>query len=241
MLGMKGLAQLKSLARHWLLPQTCSHCRETLAPDWHEPLCASCLKDLVPAEPPFCLRCGEPLSGGRALCPACSGRPFACRLIRAAFLYRGPVPELVHGFKYRGRRDAAQAAGRWMAGHFPRFPELSGCHALVPVPLHRRRLRERGYNQAEMLARGLGAGAGLPVMDLLERPQSTKPQWDLDRESRRRNLAGAFRAGPPAQGKSLLLVDDVCTSGTSLEECGRALHRAGAARVAAFVLARQTL
>jgi len=109
------------------------------------------------------------------------------------------------------------------------------------VPLHPRRLRERGYNQALLLAEGLAPALSLPVWDVLSRPKDTKPQWDLDKESRRRNLAAAFQAGPEARGKSLLLVDDVCTTGASLEGCGRALHRAGAARVAAFVLARQTL
>ncbi len=235
------LSQLKATALHWLLPQTCCHCREDLASDWREPLCPACLSKLVPAEPPFCLRCAEPLLNGKILCPACSGHPCACRTIRAAFLYKGPVPALAHGFKYRGRQDAAQAAGRWMAGHFARFGELSGCDALVPVPLHPRRLRERGYNQAEILARELSRATGLPMKNLLERPKATKPQWDLDQEARRQNLSGAFVAKPQVKGLRLLIIDDICTSGSSLEECGRALHRAGASRVAAFVFARQTL
>ena len=233
--------RLASLALRWLLPQTCSHCREDLPEDWAQPLCAGCRKGLTVSQPPFCMRCADPLSGGGVLCRSCAGRPFACRLVRAAFLYRGPVPGLVHGFKYRGRRDAARTAGRWMAARFPAFPELSGFEALVPVPLHPRRARERGYNQAALLAAGLSGGTGLPVLDLLERVRDTRPQWDLGREPRRKNLAGAFRAQAGARGRSLLLVDDVCTSGTSVEECGRALHRAGAARVAAYVLARQTL
>jgi ComF family protein len=128
-----------------------------------------------------------------------------------------------------------------MAESFARWPELAGYDALVPVPLHPKRLRERGYNQAELLARELGGRIGLPVLDLLERAKATKPQWDLDKESRLKNLAGAFTAGAETKGLSLLLIDDVCTTGASLEECGRALHRAGAERVAAFVFARQTL
>ena len=230
-----------AVLRQCLLPQTCAHCREDLSPVAASPLCPRCRLGLTPAEPPFCLRCAEPLPGARRLCRACSGRPFACRLMRAAFLYRGPATGLVYAFKYRGRRTAAKVAGLWMAAAFPRFPELSGYEALVPVPLHPRRLRERGYNQALLLAEGLAPALALPVWNILSRSKSTRPQWDLDKESRRRNLAGAFAAGPQARGKSLLLVDDVCTTGASLEECGRALHRAGAARVAAFVLARQTL
>jgi ComF family protein len=128
-----------------------------------------------------------------------------------------------------------------MASHLARFNELSGYDALVPVPLHPERLCERGYNQAGILAQELGLATGLPVKALLERPKATKPQWDLDREARRKNLSGAFTAKPQARGLSLLIIDDICTSGSSLEECGRALHRAGSPRVAAFVFARQTL
>jgi ComF family protein len=175
------------------------------------------------------------------LCRTCSGRAFSCRLIRAAFFYRGPVPGLVHAFKYRGRRRAARTAGRWMACLLPGLPELGGHDAVVPVPLHPRRLRERGYNQAAELAAPVAAAAGLPVLDLLARVKSTRPQWGLDRRSRAENLAAAFQACPRAEGRSVLLIDDVCTSGASLEECGRALRRAGARRVSAFVLARQTL
>jgi ComF family protein len=236
---MAFLTRLQALALHWLLPQTCAHCREDLPPDWTPPLCASCRGGLEPAGPPFCQRCAEPLAPGKSLCRSCAGRPFSCRLLRAAYLYRGPAASLVLGFKYRGRRAAARDAGRWMAGHWRRFPELSGYDTLVPVPLHPRRLRERGYNQAELLAEGLSSGIGLPVMDLLERGRDTRPQWDLAKEERRRNLLGAFRAKRQARGLSLLLVDDVCTTGASLEECGRALHRAGARRVAAFVFSRQ--
>ena len=235
------MARWGALARHWLLPQVCAHCREDLPTDWDDPLCGTCRKDLAPAQPPFCLRCADPVRDGGTLCRACSGRPFACRLVRAAFLYRGPAPALVHAFKYRGRRAAARAAGRWMACLLPRFPELSGHDTLAPVPLHPRRLRERGYNQAGLLAAEVARALGLPVLDLLQRAKATRPQWDLDRRSRARNLAGAFVAAPQARGKSVLLIDDVCTSGASLEECGRALLRAGAARVTAYVLARQTL
>jgi ComF family protein len=128
-----------------------------------------------------------------------------------------------------------------MACRLSRFPELCGHDTLVPVPLHPRRLRQRGYNQAGLLAEGLARLAGLPVLELLRRCKPTRPQWDLDRQSRRDNLAGAFLASSQARGRRVLLIDDVCTSGASLEACARALRRAGAARVAAYVFARQTL
>jgi ComF family protein len=146
----------------------------------------------------------------------------------------------VHAFKYRGRQTAAIAAGRWMAARLTALPELSGFDTLVAVPLHPRRLRERGYNQARILADALAKASALTVRDLLTRLKPTKPQWDLDRIARRRNLRGAFAALPEARGRKILLIDDVCTSAASLDECGRTLALAGADQVAAFVLARQT-
>ncbi|MBI5240680.1 MAG: ComF family protein [Elusimicrobia bacterium] len=235
------LVRAGRLLGHWLLPQTCAHCREDLNPDWSDPLCGPCRAGLPQARPSFCLRCAEPVREAGEFCRDCSGGAFACSLIRAAFLYQGPVPGLVHAFKYRGRRRAAEAAGRWMACLLPGLPELSGHDAAAPVPLHPRRLRERGYNQARLLALQVGAAAGLPVLDLLARVKPTRPQWGLGRDARAQNLAAAFQAGPAARGLSVLLVDDVCTSGASLESCAAALRRAGARRVGAFVFARQTL
>ncbi len=237
---MSALDTLKDIVLDWVFPQTCAHCREDLPKRWEGPLCSSCLKELKPSEPPFCLRCAEPVPSTRSHCRACSTRLFACRQVRAAFLYKGALPGVVHSFKYRGRLGAARAAGRWMARALPRFPELSGFDALVPVPLHPRRLAERGYNQAGLLATELSAAAGLPVLELLERRKPTAPQWSLDRDARRENLAGAFVAGAAAKGLKLLLIDDVCTSGSSLEGCAKALQGAGAASVSGYVLARQT-
>jgi predicted amidophosphoribosyltransferase len=129
-----------------------------------------------------------------------------------------------------------------MAEDFPRHAELAGFDALVAVPLHPRRERERGYNQAEILARELSAATGLPVLDLLERRRARAPSWRLGRAERRAELAGAFaaRAGAEtaAAGRRLLLIDDVCASATTLEECALALRRAGARDVAGYVFAR---
>lgn len=221
-----------------LLPQTCPACR--LDTGHSEALCAPCRSRLVPAEPPWCLRCAEPLRSGRSHCPPCSSRLFACGIIRAAFLYRGPMPSLVHAFKYNGRVTAARLAGQWMAQALERFPELGGFDALVPVPLHPARLRERGYNQAGLLATEISAHTGLPVRELLTRRTNTKQQWTLGRAERLKNLKGAFVCGPGVAGSRILIIDDICTSGASLEACAQALQEAGAAKVSGYVLARQS-
>ena len=225
---------------HVLLPRACAHCRCDLPFREEGPLCAACADAVPPPPDPACARCAAALGARRDYCGACAGRLFACRLIRAAAAHRGPAASLVHAFKFRGSPAAARAAGRLMARDFARRPELSGFDALVPVPLHPRRERERGYNQAEILARELGAATGLPLLHLLERPRGAAPSWSLRRDARREELAGAFtaRAGDGARGKRLLLVDDVCASATTLEECALALRRAGAVDAAACVFVR---
>lgn len=225
---------------HVLLPRACAHCREDLPFQSREPLCAGCAAALPPPPDPACARCGGALGVRRDFCAGCAGRLFACRLARAAVSYRGSAASLVRAFKFRGFPRAARAAGRAMAADFPRRAELAGFDALVPVPLHPRRERERGYNQALLLARELGAATGLPVAELLERRRDSAPSWRLGRVARRAELAGAFfpRAGDGARGRKLLLIDDVCASATTLEECALALRRAGARDVAGYAFAR---
>lgn len=225
---------------HVLLPRSCAHCRGDLPFRDEGPLCAACAAALPPPPEPSCSRCAAALGARLGLCGACSGRLFACRLIRAAAAHRGSAASLVHAFKFRGSPGAARAAGRLLAADRARRPELAGFDAVVAVPLHPRRERERGYNQAEILAREVAAASGLPLLNLLERKRAAAPSWSLGRARRKAELAGAFaaRPGDGAAGKRLLLVDDVCASATTLEECALALRRAGAADVAASVFAR---
>ena len=217
-------------ALHVLLPRACAHCRADLPLGDAEPLCAACG------------RCDGRLGARRDLCPSCAGRLFACRLIRAATAHHGPAASLVHAFKFRGLPSAARAAGATMAREMERRPVLSGFDALVPVPLHPERERRRGYNQAELLAREIGAATGLPILTLLERRRWGAPSWRLGRLGRKTTLSGAFVLGAGCEkstdGRRLLLIDDVCATGTTLEECARALRGAAARDVAAWVFAR---
>lgn len=224
----------------WLWPKACAHCREDLSADAASPLCLACRLKLLPVEPPFCGRCCEPLARG-AHCRRCERRPFSCSPVRAAFRYEASAVSMVHAFKYNGRRSAARAAGEWMASAFARFPELGRVDAVVPVPLHPARRRQRGYNQAALIAEAFAARLDLPVVDQLRRMRETPPQWSLDRKAREENVRGAFCVLKASEIKGLnaLLVDDVFTSGASLEACAEALLNAGAARVCGYVFARQ--
>lgn len=224
-----------------LLPQVCAHCREDLPADGFSPLCLDCRPKLPPIVPPFCERCCEPTLGQAVHCPRCASRLFACAPIRAAFQYRDACVSLVHAFKFRGLRAAARTAGVWMGLELPRFSELGSPDALVPVPLHPRRRRERGYNQAKLIAEGLSEAAQAPVEEVLLRVRETRPLWALSRDDRREALRGAFVCPEPSRvaGRSFWIVDDVCTSGASLEGCAEALLAAGADSVTGYVFARQ--
>lgn len=232
---------LWDLALEVLLPRACAHCREDLGRA-RGPLCAACAAALPPPPEPACVRCAGRRDGASPFCADCAGRRFSCRLIRASAAHRGPAASLVHAFKFRGCRPAAVAAGRTMAAALALHPELSGFDALAAVPVHPRRGRERGYNQAEILAREIAAATGIPLLSALERARGSAPSWTLGRVERRAELAGAFAAGPGADvlvaGKRVLVIDDVAATGTTLEACAAALRAAGAADVAGYAFAR---
>lgn len=234
-------ATVAQAALELVWPEICAHCREDLPKGPKTPLCPACQSGLRGCEPPHCERCAEPLTPGRSHCRECSTRLYACARVRAAFLYKGPAVSIVHAFKYRGRRSAARSAGLWMAAALPRFSELHGAELLVPMPLHPSRRRERGYNQALLIAESLSAASGIPLDESLARTRRTDPLWALGRSERQQSLSGAFLCTRPGmvRGRKVLLVDDVCTTGASLESCAEALLSAGAASVDGLVFARQ--
>jgi len=164
-------------------------------------------------------------------------------MARAAFAYHGSLREVVHCFKYRGKTQLFRPLGRLMQTAFLRFWQGRPVDLVLPVPLHRSRLRERGFNQALLLARGWRQGDGppLPPVDggVLVRMRATASQAGLDRKGRCANIAGAFAVRSPerVEGRRLLVVDDVLTTGATVEECARALKASGAAAVDVLTLA----
>jgi len=190
--------------------------------------------------PPFCYRCSEPLTAGR-VCQRCAYTPLALTSIRSPFLMEGPIREAIHQLKYRNLRALAPTLAGLMAEYWTR-EGLGRFDCLVPVPLHRGRLRERGYNQSELLARGLSKLTGLPVVSgSLVRQRAGLPQARASSaEERRSSVQGAFLArGRGLDDKRVLLVDDVCTTGATLDACARALQEAGAKEILALTLARE--
>ncbi|MBI4216194.1 MAG: ComF family protein, partial [Chloroflexi bacterium] len=189
-------------------------------------LCPPCLAQLPRVEPPLCRRCGLPW-GGAGVCPACYGDWPALGGLRAPLLLEGLAREVVHQLKYNNSRALAQPLGGILADYLV-VQALPGA-ALVPVPLHPRRLRERGYNQAELLAREVGRRAGRPVLaGALRRERLAAPQARAGSAAQRAaNVRGAFRAeGNLVQGQTVLLIDDVATTGATLGACAQALREA---------------
>ncbi len=174
------------------------------------------------------------------MCGDCLAEPKACGRVIAAGIYRGVLHDLIVRFKYRGQERYSTFFGGKMSEALSAFPD-SSYDLIVPAPLHPARLRERGYNQAHLLAREVGKALRLPVdARILKKVRKTPPQADLPAEERRSNLRRAFevRKAEAIKGKKILIVDDVYTTGTTVETISGLLLRSGAEKVEALVLAR---
>ncbi len=216
-----------------IFPERCVSCGQA-----GNLFCSECQRKIDFVLPPLCLLCGYP-SSNDLLCRRCQQSTLAIDGIRSVAFFEGPLREAVHALKYRGLRSLALPLAGLMSVCWRREPLPAD--VIVPVPLHRRRLRERGYNQAALLARALGAEIGLPVReDWLSRTRATFPQVELDASERKKNVAGAFQyqTRDPVVGRRVLLVDDVCTTGATLVSCSLALRQAGVQSVWAFTLGR---
>lgn len=233
------------LLLHVLLPNTCHACRRDLPRRSRAPLCAGCTAEIKVPGPLYCLRCGKPLPDGGAHCYQCRGskaKKFKCRLIRSAVVFGPQVRGVVHAFKYTDKPYLAGWLAEWMNRRWAAYPELARAELLVPVPLHAKKFKSRGYNQSELLARELGRLRGLPVDALsVVRVRNTPSQTGFGREGRLQNMSGAFACVRPEQvkGKTVLLIDDVATTGATLEGCAEALKAAGAKAVMAYTFARE--
>jgi competence protein ComFC len=247
-LEIRGWRKLASRALDLLYPPLCAVCRENLSEG--RALCDACDADLPQLVEPFCKTCGEPFPGeieGPFACPNCSKLNFAFEFARPAMVRDDRVLEIIHRLKYGRELHLAKDLGRLAAGAFadPRLaPALAGNWPLVPVPLHRKRLQHRHFNQAEEISRVLSAHTGLPVIGALRRIRATEHQTALTRSQRLENLRGAFvitAAGRRRSGQSpagAVLVDDVLTTGSTVDECAKILRRAGFQKVCAVTVMR---
>jgi ComF family protein len=223
------------------LPTLCPACREPVGGNG---LCAPCWSKLTLIAPPYCERLGIPFAydpGPGVLSMQAITDPPAYHRARAAVRYDDVARALVHALKYGDRLDLAPVMGRWMARAGREL--LDGADALIPVPLHWRRLWARRFNQSALLAKAIGAETGVMIADAaLKRIKATAQQVGLTQAERAQNVQGAFRVAGDRKaevaGRRLVLVDDVLTSGATSDACARALLRAGAKSVDLLVFAR---
>ena len=218
-----------------LFPRICFVCGRPLKPGklWHN----DCLRKIPLISGQRCPRCGVPLAKGRSGCPECDGKERAFRAAYGVFPYEGPLREALLALKFRGRREFAAPLGRLLAAAGSPAAAAWRTDTVTFVPAHPQRIRARGYDQAGLLAKEFAFGAGLEKpAALLARKKDTRAMKGLGKEERSRNLAGAFAyAGTGAEGRRILLIDDIYTTGATAEECARVLLEAGAECV--YVLA----
>jgi ComF family protein len=236
-----GLAGAARLALDIVLPTLCVACREPVHGDG---VCAACWSKLSFIAPPFCERLGVPFvydPGPGILSLEAIADPPAYQRARAAVRFDEVARSLVHGLKYNDRTDLVPTLGRWMARAGAEL--LADADLIMPVPLHWRRGWARRYNQSGALATVIGRQANIRFAgNILKRVRPTLQQAGLSRSERARNVQGAFQVAPERRGevkeRRVLLVDDVLTTGATLDACARALLRAGAANVDVLVFAR---
>lgn len=233
------IADLAAPLLDLIYPPACAGCGGQ-APGNSALICTSCLDDIPWLDEGGCGRCGSEIVTG-ARCKLCDGLAGALEIVRSAAWFTGCVPELAHALKYARRREIASLLAELSVadGKFERFPERP--ELIIPVPLHWRRKLKRGFNQSQLLAAELAALTGIPLAGRsVIRVRSTATQTRLSPEQRRRNVAGAFACAQSSgiEGATVLVVDDVMTTGATLGEVARSLVDAGAARVFAWTFAR---
>ena len=232
-----------------VFPARCPVCEATLGVGRRDPLCGACWDGIVRIAPPFCSRCGLPFVGPHAgdehaprdadsgVCAACEVSPPVFDWARAAALYAGPLREAVQRFKFGRRPTLARALAALVVEQCAAAVPIGA--VLVPVPLARERERERGFNQAGLLAEHVARAVGTRTRERwLARIRGTAPQTALSAVERHDNVRGAFVASSSASGADVVLVDDVLTTGATAAECARALRAVGARSVGVLTVAR---
>ena len=216
----------------FLYPKRCPICERIVIPKG-ELICRVCYEELPYVREPRCKKCGKPLGiMEKEYCYDCEKRVFHYEMGYGLWLYDRKMKNSMSAFKYRGKSEYADFFGEQLLLHYKDWIQSTGIQVVVPIPIHSKKLRIRGYNQAGLLAKIVGTGTLLPVEEVLERCINTRPQKVLDNRERIYNLQNAFRITPnhnfSIKGKIVLLIDDIYTTGSTIEACSNVLLKAGA-------------
>ncbi len=224
-----------------LFPRRCPVCDEIVQPAG-EKICMPCLKKLKYITPPYCMKCGKPVEKGQEYCRDCHRTPHRFVCGRALYEYRS-VSAGIYRFKYGGRREYADFWGEELAAYLGDFVRATGAQALIPVPLHGKRLRKRGYNQALLLAKELGSHTGVPVYgDYVARIRDTAPLKLLSPWERQNNLKKAFIIKQnDVKLEVAIIIDDIYTTGSTVDGVAAVLLDSGVRQVYFIALSCGTL
>lgn len=234
--------EFQSTLFQFILPPQCPCCEKFLE-GGQQGICSKCLSEIHWIEPPFCPICGIPFISKEVEnhpCGACMTHRNYFTMARALGTYEGSLQEAIHHWKYEGKTNLTPFFAEWMAEGVERYWEPDFFDLLIPVPLYPQRLRERGFNQALLLVKELSWRTGIPYRKtILQKKKPTVPQVNLSGVEREKGLRGAFHVIEKEElvGKSILLVDDVYTTGATVNECSKVLSRGGAKRVDVLTLA----
>ncbi len=223
----------------FLYPAKCRVCKTSLEVASIPYICANCWRDIQFLEPPWCDICGTPNVDG--LCDECATSPPRYGKLRSIALYQTTLQQAIHLFKFEKKKVFAQPLIRLINAHIPTDCAVTEYDFILPVPIHKKRLRERGFNQATLLAKGIAQAEGVPVLtDALVRHRHTVAQSSLDMEARQHNIVGAFEIRKPEviHNKRLLIIDDVFTTGATVREAVNELWKADPAEIDVLTLAR---
>ncbi len=237
---MNGIATVAKSLIGLLYPAQCLACGSGLEALDNAGICPSCRTKIRRNPKPHCKSCGRSIDDRSGLCAECARTKFHFERAWSAYLYEGVLKDLVHLFKYSGRLSLARAFSDLLFDFINENPEiLDGIDAITYVPLQAGNLRRRGFNQSKVLGARISARYDIPLLDLLTKSRATRCQNELSREERLDNLKGAFRSrGGNLKEKTLLLIDDVMTTGSTLNECSKTLLGSGAKNVRCLTLAR---
>ena len=250
----KGAHRLPALAARlvqeltlFIYPPTCAGCGLPLDSDRSGPFCPDCLRTLEFISEPYCPVCGVPYATEipkAHLCGDCLAGIHYFDRARSTGFYRGSLREVLHRFKYGGRTSLARPLAQMLTAPGKHLARLHKIDRIIPVPLHPKRLRQRGFNQASLLARRLGSALRISVdYASLKRFRWTEPQTGLSRRQRAANVKGAFRLKAPekVRSKGILLLDDVLTTGETVNQCVRVLKRDGGAKEVVVLTVARTV
>lgn len=219
-----------------IYPKRCPICERIVLPKGAF-ICKECYENLQWVNAPYCLKCGKPIQDStKEYCYDCENKDFHYEYGYGMWIYDENLRRSIVGFKYKNRREYADFYVDELAKHYKEKIMRMGAEVIVPVPVHKRRYRQRGYNQAAILAQGLGERLNLPVEEeLLIRSRYTMPQKSLDDKERLKNLEQAFAVNPKISeqylGSRILLIDDIYTTGSTIEACTKVLLQAGVGNV----------